>query len=49
MAKAIIDAYPHVKLTLGPAIDTGFYYDVDFSGGPTLNEEGLKALLEASG
>ncbi|HMO78189.1 MAG TPA: threonine--tRNA ligase, partial [Candidatus Paceibacterota bacterium] len=44
MAKAIIDAYPHAKLTLGPAIDTGFYYDVDFSGGPTLNEESLKDI-----
>jgi threonyl-tRNA synthetase len=44
MAKAIIDAYPHAKLTLGPAIDTGFYYDVDFSGGPTLGDDGLKDI-----
>ncbi len=47
MAKAISDAYPHVKLTLGPAIDTGFYYDIDFSGGPTLNEDGLKDIEKA--
>jgi threonyl-tRNA synthetase len=47
MAKAISDAYPHVKLTLGPAIDTGFYYDIDFSGGPTINEDGLKDIEKA--
>ncbi len=44
MAKAIVDVYPHAKLTLGPAIDTGFYYDVDFSGGPTLGDDGLKDI-----
>lgn len=47
MAKAIIDTYPHAKLTLGPAIDTGFYYDVDFSGGPTLGDDGLKDIQKA--
>lgn len=47
MGKAIVDAYPHAKLTLGPAIDTGFYYDVDFSGGDTLSEEGLKDIQKA--
>lgn len=47
MAKAIIDAYPHAKLTLGPAIDTGFYYDIDFSGGPTLGDDGLKDIEKA--
>jgi threonyl-tRNA synthetase len=47
MAKAIIDAYPHAKLTLGPAIDTGFYYDVDFSGGPTLGDDNLKEIEKA--
>lgn len=47
MAKAIIDAYPHAKLTLGPAIDTGFYYDVDFSDGPALGDDGLKEIQKA--
>ncbi len=44
MAKAIVDHYPHAKLTLGPAIDNGFYYDVDFTGGPTLGDDGLKDI-----
>ena len=32
-ASVITDKYPSVKLTLGPAIDSGFYYDIDFSLG----------------
>ncbi len=30
MAQALEELYPGVKLTIGPAIDNGFYYDVDF-------------------
>ncbi len=30
MAQAILKYYPDAKLTIGPAIDSGFYYDVDF-------------------
>ncbi|BDD10076.1 threonine--tRNA ligase [Fulvitalea axinellae] len=30
MAEALEALYPGVKLGIGPAIDTGFYYDVDF-------------------
>ncbi len=30
MAQAIEELFPGAKLTLGPAIDNGFYYDVDF-------------------
>ena len=30
MAQAIQDLYPGAKLTIGPAIENGFYYDVDF-------------------
>ena len=29
LAEAIISMYPKAKLTIGPAIDNGFYYDVD--------------------
>lgn len=29
LAKAITELYPEVKLTIGPAIDNGFYYDID--------------------
>ncbi len=30
MAEALEALYPGIKLGIGPAIDTGFYYDVDF-------------------
>lgn len=29
MAQAIQELYPGVKLTIGPSIDVGFYYDID--------------------
>lgn len=31
MAQAIEELYPGSKLTIGPAIDNGFYYDIDFN------------------
>ncbi len=44
LAAAVLIDYPHAKLTLGPAIDNGFYYDIDFSGGTTPGEEDLKKI-----
>ena len=29
MAEAVLQLYPHAKIAIGPAIDTGFYYDFD--------------------
>ncbi len=31
LAAAVLENYPDTKLTLGPAIDTGFYYDMEFT------------------
>jgi threonyl-tRNA synthetase len=31
MAQVLEEKYNGIKLTLGPAIDNGFYYDVDFA------------------
>ena len=47
LAAAVLERYPHAKTTIGPSVDTGFYYDFDFSGGPTPSESDL-ATLEAS-
>lgn len=33
IAQALEELYPGVKLTIGPAIDNGFYYDVDLTDG----------------
>src|SRR5690625_812652 len=32
MAQALKEAYPKIKLTIGPAIENGFYYDLDPNG-----------------
>lgn len=44
LAAAVLQKYPHAKLTLGPAIDNGFYYDIDFSGGDAPGDGDLKGL-----
>ena len=43
MAAAIEALYPGVKFGIGPAIETGFYYDIDF-GEKNLVEADLKAI-----
>lgn len=40
MAQAIIALYPNAKFGVGPAIEEGFYYDVDF-GEDVINDESL--------
>lgn len=44
LAAAVIQKYPSAKLTLGPAIETGFYYDIDFAGDEAPGDADLKAL-----
>lgn len=44
LAAAVLGAYPHAKTTLGPAIDDGFYYDIDFGTGEKPNDEALKKI-----
>ncbi|WP_324721890.1 threonine--tRNA ligase [Salinimicrobium sp. HB62] len=43
MAQAIQDLYPGAKLTIGPAIENGFYYDVDF-GDQKISENDFKKI-----
>jgi threonyl-tRNA synthetase len=47
LAAAVLEQYPHAKLTLGPAIDTGFYYDIDFSAGEAPGESDLKTIQKS--
>jgi threonyl-tRNA synthetase len=44
LAAAVLERYPHAKATIGPAVDNGFYYDFDFSGGEVPGENELAAL-----
>ena len=43
LAQTILHFYPNAKLTIGPAIDNGFYYDVDF-GDESISENDFKKI-----
>ncbi len=43
LAQTILYFYPNAKLTIGPAIENGFYYDVDF-GDQTISENDFKKI-----
>ncbi len=45
MAEAIENLYPDVKLGIGPSIENGFYYDIDF-GTTTITEADLVKVEE---
>lgn len=42
MAQAVTELYPGAKLSIGPPIDNGFYYDIDFPA--PLKEEELEKI-----
>ena len=46
MAQAVTELYPGVKVAIGPAIDTGFYYDFEFPTGVTLSTDDLPKIEE---
>lgn len=43
LAQAILEFYPDAKLTIGPAIEKGFYYDVDF-GDESLSDKDFEKI-----
>ena len=43
MAEAVQDSFPHAKFWVGPALDKGFYYDIDL-GDSKMTEEDLHTL-----
>ena len=43
LAQAVLALYPEAKLTIGPAIENGFYYDVDF-GDISVSENDFKRI-----
>ncbi len=45
MAEALQELYPGIKFGIGPAIENGFYYDVD-AGDTVIKEGDLKAIEE---
>lgn len=43
LAQAVLEVYPNAQLTLGPAVDNGFYYDIDF-GADKISDADLKTF-----
>ncbi|MBI9073815.1 MAG: threonine--tRNA ligase [Desulfatibacillum sp.] len=43
MAEAILNLYPQAKLTIGPVIEDGFYYDIDM---PPISEDDFSKIEE---
>ncbi len=44
LAAAVTDLYPGVKISIGPPIDQGFYYDFEFPDGVTVSEADFPAI-----
>jgi threonyl-tRNA synthetase len=44
LAAAVMELYPGVKISIGPAIENGFYYDFDFPAGTGLSEQDFDTI-----
>jgi threonyl-tRNA synthetase len=44
LATAVMELYPGVKISIGPPIDNGFYYDFDFPDGVSLSDADFEAI-----
>jgi threonyl-tRNA synthetase len=44
LAAAVLDLYPGTKISIGPPIADGFYYDFDFPEGVTVSDADFEAL-----
>src|ERR1700756_4138542 len=44
LAAAVMELYPGVKISIGPPIENGFYYDFDFPDGVSLSEADFEAI-----
>ncbi len=47
MAEAVRELYPGTKVTIGPAIENGFYYDFDFPADVKVTDADLKKIEAA--
>ncbi len=44
LAAAILDLYPGTKISIGPPIDDGFYYDFEFPEGVTVSDRDFERI-----
>lgn len=47
MAEAVVDLYPGTKVTIGPPIESGFYYDFEFPPDTRITEDDLPKIEAA--
>jgi threonyl-tRNA synthetase len=40
----VLELYPGVKISIGPPIEDGFYYDFDFPDGTKLTEDDFERI-----
>jgi threonyl-tRNA synthetase len=46
LAEAVLDLWPGAKISIGPPIDNGFYYDIEFPDGDAPGLEDLERIEE---
>ncbi|MBA2521873.1 MAG: threonine--tRNA ligase [Solirubrobacterales bacterium] len=46
MATAVCDLYPGTRVSIGPPIENGFYYDFEFPAGVTVSDADLERIEE---
>jgi threonyl-tRNA synthetase len=46
LASAVMELWPGVKISIGPAIEGGFYYDFEFPDGVSISQEDFPAIEE---
>ena len=44
LAESVLELYPGTKVSIGPPIADGFYYDFEFPPGVTINEDDFPAI-----
>src|SRR4051812_6573771 len=44
LAAAVLDLYPGTKVSIGPPIEDGFYYDFEFRDGVTISDRDFESL-----
>jgi threonyl-tRNA synthetase len=46
LATAVMELYPGVKISIGPPVDDGFYYDFEFPDGVKVSDDDLPRIEE---
>src|SRR6476661_8092276 len=44
LAESVLELYPGTKVSIGPPIDTGFYYDFEFPDGVTISDADFERI-----